>query len=243
MSQSNKNSDISARRRLFDMVDKSTLPRERALREGFDTLSDAEIMAILLGTGTQGKNVLDLANEILLSHGGHLSELMGLSVPDITRRYSGVGQSKALSLLAALELGRRAAHDAAQVQAARVQITKSNDSYQLMRHKLQHLDHEEFWVLMLNNSLRRIKDLKINEGATNFTIVEVKKIIKAMIDCGSNNVILFHNHPSGTLKPSPQDDQLTRKIVEAAKVFDFKVIDHIIVTSDKYYSYADNGRI
>ena len=230
-------------RYLFNIADRSSLPRERAMREGFASLSDTEIMAILLGSGIKGKNVIDLASEIIHTYNGHLSELVNASVRDITGRFNGVGPSKALLLLAALELGRRAAQDAAEVQASRMAVTKSQDSYELMRNKLQHLDHEEFWILLLNNSLKRITDVKINEGATNFTIVEIKKIIKAMIDTGANNVILFHNHPSGQLKPSMQDDNLTKKISEAAKIFDFKVIDHIIVTPSGYYSYADNSRL
>lgn len=230
-------------RRLHDMTDKASMPRERALKYGFASLSDAEIMAILLGTGTKGKNVLDLSNEILLAHKGHLSELMRLSAKNITERFSGIGLSKALTLLAALELGKRAARDAAELQASRTAIKTSKDNFELMRARLQHLDHEEFWILMLNNSLKRIDDIRINEGATNFTVVEIKKIIKAMIDNGANNVVLFHNHPSGQLAPSTQDDNLTRKIVEAAKLFDFRVLDHLIITDSGYYSYADNSRL
>lgn len=230
-------------RHLFSKADKGSLPRERALRDGFGSLSDAEIMAILLGTGTKGKNVLDLSHEILNSHKGHLSELASMTVNEITDRYSGIGQSKALSLLASLELGRRAAQDAAELQSARVAVRSSNDSYELMRHKMQHLDHEEFRILMLNNSLKRIKEVKISEGTSTVTLVDVKKIIKAMIDCGAVNVILFHNHPSGSLKPSAQDDTLTRKIVEATKLFDFRVLDHIIITLGGYYSYSDNSRL
>ena len=230
-------------RHLHDITDKSSMPRERALRYGVSSLSDAEIMAILLGTGMKGKNVVDLANEILLAQDGHLSELMRFSANELCNQFAGMGQSKALTLLSALELGRRAAQDAAELNASRTAITRSQDSYELMRHKLQNLDHEEFWILMLNNSLKRIGDVKINEGATNFTVVEVKKIIKSMIDNGANNVILFHNHPSGQLKPSTQDDNLTRKIIEAAKIFDFRVLDHIIITPSEYYSYADNSRI
>lgn len=238
-----KGIEKDASRHLISLNDPSMLPRERALKYGFSTLSDAEIMAILLGTGTRGKNVLDLSNEIILANKGHLSELMRLTPRQITERFLGIGQSKALSLLAALELGKRAAQDMAEVQASRITITKSSDSYELMRYKLQDLDHEQFWVLLLNNSLKKICDVKINEGATNFTIVEVKKIIKAMIDNGSNAVVLFHNHPSGNLKPSTQDDALTRKIIEAAKIFDFRVVDHIIITGTGYYSYADMGKL
>ena len=230
-------------RHLTSTADKSSLPRERAMRYGFSSLSDAEIMAILLGTGTKGKNVLDLANEILKSHQGHLSELAHMSVNDIVSRYTGIGRSKALGLLAALELGRRAAQDAAEVQSSRIAIRTSMDSYELMRNKLEGLDHEEFWLLLLNNGLKRITDVKVNEGGMNFTMVEIKKIIKMMIDYGANNVVLFHNHPSGQLRPSAQDDNLTRKIVEAAKIFDFRVIDHIIITRTGYYSYADSSRL
>ena len=234
---------MSADRHLFNTTDKSMLPRERALKDGFSSLSDTEIMAIILGTGMKGKNVVDLSNEIIRYHKGHLSELARMSVKEITDRFGGIGQSKALGLLAALELGRRAAQDAAELQLTRKAIKSSEDSYELMRHKLQNLDHEEFWVLLLNQSLKRVGDIKINEGAINFTVVEVRKIIKAMIDGGANHAILFHNHPSGHLKPSVQDDNLTKKISEAAKIFDFRVVDHIIIAPGGYYSYADNGRM
>ena len=230
-------------RHLFTTNDKSSLPRERALKHGFASLSNAEIMAILLGTGTKGKNVLDLSHEILNSHDGHLSELSNMSASEITARYSGVGQSKALTLLAALELGRRAAQDAAELQSRRIAIKSSKDSYELMRNHLQHLDHEEFWVLLLNNSLKRIKEVKIAEGTVNVTLVEIKKIVKSMMDSGAINAILFHNHPSGGTTPSVQDDKLTRKIMEAASLFDFRILDHIIITSSTYFSYADNGRL
>ena len=241
MEISKENTDSS--RRLQDVTDKSSLPRERALQHGFASLSDAEIMAILLGTGTKGKNVLDLSAEILLTVRGHLSELMRMNAREITQRFSGIGPGKALTLLAALELGRRAAQDAAELNSSRESIRSSSQSYELMRHKLQNLDHEEFWVMLLNNSLKRITEVKINEGAVNFTVVEVRKIIKNMIDHGANKVILFHNHPSGQLRPSPQDDALTKKICEAVKIFDFAVLDHIVITPSEYYSYSDNGRL
>lgn len=230
-------------RHLFQTKERSELPRERALKNGMTTLSDAEIMAILLGTGTQGKNVIDLANEILLSHQGHLSELMHTSVHQLTKQYAGIGQSKALTLLAALELGRRAAQDAARLQASRKVINSSSACYDLMRHRLQDLDHEELWVVLLNNSLKLITEVRISEGTVNFTIVEIKKIIKAMIDHGANSVALFHNHPSGEYKPSSQDDIITRKIIEAAKIFDFRVIDHLIISGTGYYSYSDAGKL
>lgn len=239
---SDNNNNIASRH-LFRMAELSALPREKALKNGLRSLDDAELIAILLGTGIRGKNVIDLANEILKSKDGHLSELAHLSVKDMTGMFTGIGSSKALSLLAAVELGRRAAHDAAVLESSRRVVNSSSVCYDLLRHKLQDLDHEEFWVLLLNNSLKRITELRVSEGASNFTVVEVKKIIKAMIDNGANHVVLYHNHPSGKLRPSPQDDSLTRKIAEAAKLFDFKVIDHIIICNSGFYSYSDNGRL
>ncbi len=235
--------DVRTSRRLTEVTEKSLLPRERALRYGFGPLSDAELVAILLGTGIQGKNVMDLANEIITAHRGHLSELNGMTVNELTRRYAGIGPTKALLLLAAVELGRRAAQDAAEVAMSRRQYGTSAACYELMKNTLSNLDHEEFWVLLLNNNLRRIDHLRINEGATNFTVVETKKIIKLMMDRGANRVVLFHNHPSGLNKPSAQDDSLTNRICEAAGLFDFQVVDHVIVTPCGYYSYADNGRL
>lgn len=230
-------------RRLTDVTEKSLLPRERALKHGFAHLSNAELLAILLGTGIKGKNVMDLSNEILNFYKGHLSELNGMSVNELTCSFAGIGRTKALLLLAAVELGRRSAQDAAEVALSRQKFDTSEACYQLMQNTLQRLDHEEFWVLLLNNSLRYIDHFRINEGASNFTVVEVKKIIKAMMDRGANRVVLYHNHPSGQLNPSAHDDNITRKIADAANLFEFRVIDHVIVTPCGYYSYADNGRL
>lgn len=230
-------------RKLKNVTDTSSLPRERAVKLGINALSDAEIIAILLGTGIRGKNVLDLANEILMEYDGHLSELLNLSVEKITTKFSGIGRSKALLLLAAVEIGRRAAQDHAEQQANRKSLRSSQDCYNLMKNRLSELDHEEVWITLLNNSLKRITDVRISLGATTSATVEVKNIVRQMIDKGSNNVILFHNHPSGQLKPSANDDALTRKIKDALKLFDFKVIDHLIITSNGYYSYCDEGRL
>lgn len=238
-----KENENTVQRHLLSVADRSGLPRERALRHGIGSLSDVEIMAILLGTGTKGKNVIDLATEILMTHSGHLSELARMSVNELMRTYNGMGQSKALTLLAALELGRRAAADAAELQASRQPITSSSACYELLRHDLQHLTHEEFWILLLNNNLRLITHLRVSQGASTATIVEIKKIIKLAIDYDATAFAVFHNHPSGQLRPSVQDDALTRKIVEAAKIFDIRVIDHLIITSTGYYSYADSGRL
>lgn len=243
MTMDSERDETNVSRHLFSISDKSMLPRERALKSGMSNLSDVEIMAILLGTGTKGKNVIDLSSEIVLAYNGHLSELMALTPKQITERFSGMGQSKALTLLAALELGRRAALDAAEVLGSRKAMTSSASSYEIMRHKLQNLDHEEFWVMLLNNSLKRITDVRINVGAVNYTIVEIRKVIAAMIEHGANRAILFHNHPSGLMRPSPEDDKLTRKIIDAAKIFDFSIVDHIIISPTGYFSYADEGRL
>lgn len=233
----------AASRNLKACQDASALPRERALRDGIAALSDTEIMAILLGTGTQGKNVLDLAAEILKGADGHLSKLACMSPKELVRNYNGMGQGKSLTLLAALELGRRAAKDAENVQKARTRLNTSNLCYEVMRSRFTNLNNEEFWVLLLNNGLMRITDVCVGRGTQTSTLVDVRTVIKYAMENNACAMVLCHNHPSGTLEPSGADDILTRKITEAAKLFDVKVIDHLIITDSGYYSYSDKGRL
>lgn len=230
-------------RHLTSLTDADGLPRERAMKHGLRTLSNAEIVAILLGSGIAGKNVMDIANEICTGNDGHISLLSALTPKEMAKMFDGIGPSKALSLLAALELGRRAAEDAAQIQLAAKPITDSNTSYELMRHHFTGLTHEEFWVLALNNGLKRITDFRVNTGTATLTVVDVRKIILGLLENGATAGAVFHNHPSGSLKPSNHDDTLTKKIIEAARLFDIRIVDHLIITETGFYSYSDNGRL
>lgn len=217
-------------------------PRERAMAHGIKTLSDAELMAVIFATGIKGKSVVTLCEEMLADQSGHLSLLSRMSVKEICTRFKGIGPAKAISLLAALELGSRSAADAA-MMASEMPLNTSRRAYDRMRWRLERLDHEEFWAILLSRSGRELRHVKIGQGAIAATVVDVRQLIRAALECQATGVILFHNHPSGTLVPSPQDDAVTSKIREACKLFDMSVNDHIIITDSDFYSYYDNGKM
>lgn len=223
-----------------DMVEDQR-PRERAIKYGVRSLSEIELMAIIFGTGMRGKSVLELANEMLVNNDGHLSRLARMSVKELCSRFKGVGEAKAISLLAALELGTRAAAD--EISCNKTAVTSSKVAVQYMQRYFHHLPHEEFWILLLNQANRPICEVNVARGGVNVTAVDVRLIMKHAIEHLACGMILFHNHPSGNLRPSAQDDALTRKIIEAAKLMDVKVLDHIIITDGSYYSYQDESRI
>lgn len=211
-------------------------PREKALRHGIKSLSNAELMAILFGTGMRGKSVITLSEEILRDNDNHLSRVARLSVKDFMNRYKGVGMAKAISILAALELGSRSAADAASI--TQPVINSSKIAVEVMRHHFERLPHEEFWVMLLSQAGKVIREVCVSRGGISLTAVDVKLILKSAIENYASAMILFHNHPSGALKPSPQDDALTRKICEAARLLDIRVNDHIIITDGAHYSLS-----
>ena len=216
-------------------------PREKALAHGLKALTDTELMAMIFGTGIKGVSVLEMVEGIINDNDGHLSVIAEMGPKEFMRRYKGIGPAKALTLLAGIELGVRAAKDAASMPMK--SITSSDMAYAIMREHLEALDHEEFWMLLMNNSAVVIAKEFIASGGTAATVVDVKIIIRRALDSRACRLILFHNHPSGNPRPSIQDDALTRKIKEAAALFDIRVDDHIIVTPNSYYSYNDNGRM
>ncbi|MDE5555795.1 MAG: DNA repair protein RadC [Muribaculaceae bacterium] len=238
--------DISAntpevRDRLIKEMSTDERPREKAMRHGIKSLTDTELMAIIFSTGLKGKSVIELSRDILTDNGNHLSKVARLSVSEMLKRYKGIGPAKAITLLAALELGSRSAADAAKIDDR--PIVSSEMAYKLMKHHFERLDHEEFWVLLLSQSGKVIREIKIGQGGVTGTTVDVKLIMRAAIEHLASAMIVFHNHPSGTLRPSPQDDALTKKIAEAAKLIDTRLNDHIIVTDASYFSYNDQGRL
>jgi DNA repair protein RadC len=156
-------------------------------------------------------------------------------------RYKGIGPAKAITLLAALELGMRSARDATEVQYKKV--TSSDIAYKIMRQHFQSLDHEEFWVMFMNNSAKVVREFRVGQGGLTSTVVDVKLVMRAALEAKASRMILFHNHPSGNLQPSMQDDSLTKKIKNAADIFDIKLDDHIIVADNGYYSYNDERRL
>lgn len=214
-------------------------PREKALHQGFNSLTDVELLALLLGTGVQGKSVLEFAREILHDNDDRLAYLARKSVPELIRKYKGMGVAKATLLVGAMNFGARTQAD---LSIADPQLASSQSVYSLMRSKLERLNHEEFWVLYLSRANRLICSELLSRGGVSSTVVDAKIIAKGAIDHLASGVILIHNHPSGNTRPSPEDDKITRHITEVCKIVDTTVLDHIIISPTGYYSYRDNGR-
>lgn len=214
-------------------------PREKLLLKGKAALSDAELVAILIGSGSTRESAVSLSKRILASVNHQLGELGRLSVPQLMQ-FNGIGKAKAVAIAAALELGRRRRHEEA-LQKAR--IRNSREVFELLQPVIGELPHEEFWILYLNNSNTVIHQELLSKGGITGTLVDVRLVIKRALELGAIGLILAHNHPSGTLKPSEADKQLTVKIQSAAKALDLKILDHLIITEGDYYSFADQGTL
>jgi DNA repair protein RadC len=224
---------------MHDLTDDEK-PREKALKQGMNSLSDVELLAILLGSGIPGKSVLDLSREILKDNDNRLAYLSRKSIPELVRKYKGMGTAKATLLVAAMTFGARTQSD---LQIRDPQMTTSEVVYNYMRSRLERLNNEEFWVLHLSRSNRVQSVEQISKGGLTQTSVDVKLIGKSIIDRLSAGVILCHNHPSGNLVASSADDAITRKIVEVCKLLDVNVLDHLIIGPTGYYSYRDEGKL
>ncbi len=215
-------------------------PREKMLLKGIETLSNAELLAILINNGTRDKSAVDVAKELLTAIDNDLLQLGKLSVKEILKlKVKGIGEAKAISIAAALELGIR--RDAAYKK--KDVITHSKDIADFLRAKLQYKKHEVFAVIFLTRSNKITHYEVVSEGGITGTVADPRIIIKKALAHDAVSIILCHNHPSGNVKPSRQDEDLTLKIKNAAMLFDIKVIDHIIVSEDGYYSFADEGII
>lgn len=215
-------------------------PREKAGRLGLDSLTDVELLALLLGSGMTGKSVLDLAREILQDNDNKLSRLSRMSIAELKKKYKGVGTAKATLLSAAMTFGARVQKSLSMVDE---QMVSSTHVYNYMRDSLERLNYEEFWVLYLNRANRVMFKERISKGGIACTAVDIKLIAKSAIDHLASGVILIHNHPSGNMRPSGQDDNLTRRIVEICKVIEVPVQDHLIIGPTGYFSYRDNGKL
>lgn len=216
-------------------------PREKALRHGIKSLSDAELMAIIFSTGIKGLSVIDLSRLILKSREGHLSQIAKMSASEFCKEFKGIGPAKALTLLAGLELGARATEDAVKLAMERKPITAPEDIRKLMGAELGNLHHEEFWVLYLSQAGKLLKKVQISRGGISATAVDVRLILREAILASASAMILVHNHPSGNLRPSQQDLALTEKTARAAKFHDIRLNDHIIFTDTGYYSFHNEG--
>jgi DNA repair protein RadC len=215
-------------------------PREKLLRQGPNSLSNAELLAILLRTGNQRETALDLARKLLSYTHNNLNELNKLSVQTLCHDFEGNGPTKAVTLIAALEIGkRRHAEEAVEKK----QIKNSQDIYQLFQAKLADLSHEECWVLLMNNQHRLIDLILISQGGVSETTVDPKIVLKHALDKLATSIVLCHNHPSGNPLPSHWDDKMTQKLTQACSYLDIQLTDHIIIGDQTYYSYADEGKI
>ncbi|MBS7255382.1 RadC family protein [Flavobacterium branchiicola] len=211
-------------------------PREKLIVKGKDSLSDAELLAILIGSGSRNESAVDLSKRILATVGG-LNSLAKLSLTQLIS-FKGIGEAKAVSIIAALELCRRRGSEKG---TEKIKITSSKIVFDLMRPIIGDLPHEEFWVLFLNNSNKVVSKSQLSKGGIAGTVVDVRLIFKLALEKSATGLILCHNHPSGELKPSEADKQITRKIREAGNKLDVKVLDHLIITETKYYSFVDEG--
>ncbi len=212
-------------------------PREKLLLKGKAALSDAELIAILIGSGTTKLTAVDVGKIILSAVGNDLNDLARLSVQDLTK-HPGIGEAKAISIVSALELGRRRKEIAA---VAKTRITCSTDIYNFIKPQLLDLPHEEFWIILLNRANVVMKKESISSGGVAGTVADPKIIFKRALEHLASSVILVHNHPSGNTKPSAADIALTKKMKEAGQFLDLPVLDHIIFTDSDYYSFADEG--
>lgn len=214
-------------------------PREKLLTHGRTVLSDAELIAILIGSGTQSFSAIDVGKNILAGVNNDLNHLAKFSVKELMK-FKGIGQAKAISIIAALELGRRRKESAVQEKP---KIVSSQDAYELLKSVMLDLHHEEFWVIMMNRANRVIRMKRISSGGISGTVADVKIIFKEAIDQLASSLILAHNHPSGNRNPSNEDVRLTQKMKESGTILDIPVLDHIIFAEDKYYSFADEAML
>jgi len=214
-------------------------PREKLLLKGTSALSDAELIAILLGSGTARLSAVDVSKHVLQYVNNQLNELARLSVKELMK-IKGIGEAKAITIVAALELGRRRKE---QDPGEKPKIGCSKDSYDQLKGDLMDLPHEEFWILLLNRANRLIKKKRISEGGVSGTVADPKIIFKMALEELASGVIVAHNHPSGNLMASQSYLELTRKLKEAGKFLEIQLLDHLIVAGAKYLSFADEGLI
>ncbi|MBQ8530260.1 MAG: DNA repair protein RadC [Parabacteroides sp.] len=215
-------------------------PREKMLLKGIASLSDAELLAILIGSGNNSETAVQLSQRILSSVDNNLNALGKLSIKELTTKFKGIGTVKAILINAALELGkRRNAHNPIQ----RPYIRTSKEVYELLHPILCDLPHEELWIVLTNRSSKVIEKLKISQGGTSETSADLRIILKAAINALAAGIIVCHNHPSGNIRPSHQDDLLTQRLKSAAQLIEINLLDHIVLCDGNYYSYADEGRL
>ena len=214
-------------------------PREKMMMHGASALSNAELLAILIGSGSAEESAVELMRKILNDYHNNLNELGKASIEELCR-YKGIGSAKAISILAASELGKRRKEESVK---ERIAILSSKDVYECFYPMMCDLPTEECWVLLLNQASKIIDKTKISAGGLSATAVDARCILREALLKRASAIVLCHNHPSGNIRPSKEDDLLTRHVAQASECMDIRLVDHIILTDGAFYSYADEGRI
>lgn len=215
-------------------------PREKLILKGIHTLSDAELLAIIIGSGSKKETAVELAQRILNAAENDINLLGKFSIKDLVSQFKGIGTAKAISIVASLELGKRRK---IKKIVNKKKISCSRDIYEYFHPILGDLCYEEFWALYLNRANRIIDKIKISQGGVSETVVDSRLVYKNAIDKLASGVVICHNHPSGNIQPSNQDNAITLKIKRGVEMLDMSFLDHIIVCDGRYYSYADEGRL
>lgn len=212
-------------------------PREKLMEKGRHALTEAELIAILIASGSRNETAVELSKRILTSVCNDLNDLGKLSEKELMK-FKGIGEAKAITIIAALELGRRRKESKI---AKKEKIVTSKDVYEIMKPSMMDLPHEEFWLLMLNRANAVIKKERISSGGIAGTVVDSKLIFKTALENYASSIIICHNHPSGNLKPSEQDLKITKNIKEAGRIMEIQLLDHLIITEGGFFSFADEG--
>lgn len=220
-------------------MDPDDQPREKALRHGVQVLSTSELWAIILRTGTPGYPVTLMCREMMRGNDGKLLLLMRRSFKEL-QQIKGIGQTKAIQIAAVMELVKRFQNETI---GTRLIIRQSKDIWEIMRHEIGNLDHEEIWVLFVNRRNEVIERQRITSGARSASIFDIRMILKPALLGNADGIIMCHNHPSGNINPSSQDDAITHQLNEGCRIFSLRMLDHVIVTTDGFYSYRDNDRL
>ena len=218
---------------------KEDRPREKMERLGAEALSNAELLAILIGSGMPNESAVELMQKVLSQSNNNLNTLGKKSIKELMA-FKGVGPAKAITILAACELGKRRQQELAE---ERLRLDSSQGIYQLMRPTLQDLDAEEAWLLLLNQQCKLIKKMRLSHGGLTQTMVDVRILVREALLANATLIVLCHNHPSGSLHPSREDDHLTERVKKACDLMSLHFIDHLIITDGAYYSYRDEGRL
>jgi DNA repair protein RadC len=212
-------------------------PREKLLKHGTAYMTDAELIAVLLGSGNTNESAVDLGKKILAAYNNNLQKLGKSGIHELTK-FRGIGEAKAICICAALELGKRRNLSKGEISP---KITCSQDAYDAISSKISDLPHEEFWILLLNRANHIIDHHKISQGGVSGTVIDVRLVLKNAISNLACGLIIAHNHPSGNLTPSEADRTITGKLKKSAELMDINVLDHLVISGNQYYSFADEG--